>query len=149
MQRLALAMAGALVGLTSCSQAAPSAAPPATHRAPISCSEQYRTWTSGDGQGVMRAIHDVSTAAKTVKGTSLTATLEKARPAVAQGTRHPIPACADPRGYWSVLLMHLNAAALGKGSSAGVRAALRDVPMIHRRLVAEIRQTAVTSGKQD
>ena len=148
MKRLALAAAGAaLVGLTACSHSAPPSKADATRRTgtstvPVSCSQQYRTWASGEGKDVMDALHSVSSAARTGRGKSLTAVLRRAEPAVGQATRHPMPACADPRGYWSVLLMHVHAAAAGEGSSSSARAALRDVPTIYHQLLVEVKQAA-------
>jgi hypothetical protein len=72
----------------------------------------------------------------------LTVALKKARPAVARAARYPVPACADPRGYWSVLLMHVNAAMASTGSASSVRAAMKDVPKIENELTAEIQATA-------
>ena len=68
----------------------------------------------------------------------LTVTLKKAKPAVARAARNPVPACADPAGYWSVLLMHMNAAVASKGSASNVRAAIKDMPKIERALTAEL-----------
>jgi hypothetical protein len=70
----------------------------------------------------------------------LTVALRKARPAVAEATRHPVPACADPRGIWTVLLMHVNAAVASRHSPPSVRAAMKGVPKIERELAAEVRQ---------
>lgn len=148
MKRLALAAAGAaLIVLSACSHSASPSRAEATQRTrtaivPVSCSKQYRTWTNGEGERVMGALHGVSAAAKAGNRKSLTAALKQAKPAVARGAEHPIPACADPRGYWNVLLMHVNVATEGKGSSSSMRAALRDVPKIHHQLLAEIEQTA-------
>jgi hypothetical protein len=71
----------------------------------------------------------------------LTVTLKRARPAVTRAARHPVPACADPRGYWDVLLMHVSAAATAKHSPSSVRAAIKDVPKIEHQLTAELKQT--------
>ncbi|HET7355113.1 MAG TPA: hypothetical protein VFJ09_00385 [Nocardioidaceae bacterium] len=142
MKLLALAAAGtAVLGLASCSASAAPDATPAAHRTPISCSEQYRTWTHGAGKGVMHALAAVTSATTGSDAHALAAALKKARPKVARAAEQPIPACADPRGYWSVLLMHVNPAVAGDGSSSSVRAALRDVPKIHHQLLSEVRQT--------
>ena len=90
----------------------------------------------------MSALNAVSSAATAGDAQVLTAALEQARPAVARAARHPIPACADPRGYWSVLLMHVNAAVASKGSAASVRAAMQNVPKIQHKLTTEVKQTA-------
>jgi hypothetical protein len=148
MRGRALAAAGAaVIGLTACTHATTHNAAPASHGsstpiAPVSCSQQYHSWTQGEGKGLMGALKAVTSAATAGDAQVLTAALRRAKPAVAKAAQHPIPACADPRGYWSVLLMHVNAAVAGTGPASGVRAAMRDVPKIHHQLLAEVRQTA-------
>ena len=149
MKGLALAAAGAaIVGMTACSHSdAPQAAAPTNHGGatpivPVSCGKQYRNWAHGEGKGLMTALDAVISAAGPKDAHQLTAALKHARPALSRATRHPIPACADPRDYWSVLLMHVNAAAAGTGRASSVRAAMRDVPKIHHKLVVEVKQTA-------
>jgi hypothetical protein len=148
MKGLALAAAGAaVIGLTACSHNTGPSAAPASHGsgtpiAPVSCGQQYRTWKHGQGKGLMSALGAVSTAATAGDAQVLTAALQQAKPAVARAARHPIPACADPRGYWSVLLMHVNAAVASKGSASSVRAAMQDVPKIQHKLTTEVKQTA-------
>ena len=146
MKRIALAAAvAAVAGLAACSHAAAPAAAPASHRnppVPVSCSKQYDSWQHGPGKGLIAALHAVSTA-DTAGGTHvLTAALQKARPAVARAARHPVPACADPMGYWDVLLMHLSAATAGGSSASSARAAMTGVPKIEHELAAELRHTA-------
>ena len=147
MKRIALAAAGAaVVGLAACSHAAAPTAASASHRtvtaAPVSCSQQYATWEHGQGKGLIAALNAVSSAGTAGDTQVLTAALKKAGPAVARGARHPVPACADPRGYWSVLLMHVNAAVASRGSASSVRAAMTDVPKIEHKLIAELKRTA-------
>jgi hypothetical protein len=88
----------------------------------------------------MAALNAVTSAATARDAQALTTALHQARPAVAKAARHPIPACADPRGYWSALLMHVNAAVSSKASASNVRAAMQDVPTIHNKLVDEVKQ---------
>jgi hypothetical protein len=148
MKCLALAAAGAaVIGLTACSNTATHTAAPATHGSgtpipPVSCSQQYSTWKHGQGKGLIAALDAVSSAVTAGDTQVLSATLNQARPAVARAARHPVPACADPRGYWVALLMHVNAAAASKGSASGVRAALKDVPKIEHQLTTELKHTA-------
>jgi hypothetical protein len=143
MRRLALAAAGAAVmGLTACGHSSGTGAAPKTDRAPVSCTQQYHSWAHGDGRGVMDALHGVSAAATSRNGHALTAALKHAKPAVAKATRHPIPACADPRGYLTVVLMHVHAAASGTSSAASTRAAVHDVPKLMDSLVADVNQAA-------
>ena len=145
MKRIALAATGAaVIGLAACSHSAAPTAPvaaPASHgpvSVPVSCSQQYQAWEHGPGKGLIAAIHAVSVAGTAGDPQVLTAALEKAQPAVARGASHPVPACADPRGYWNVLLMHVNAAVSGHPSAPSVRAALKDVPAIEHALTAEL-----------
>src|SRR5215470_10651220 len=147
MKRIVLAAAAAaVVGMAACSHSAAPATPaapaaaPASHgpaSVPVSCGQQYRAWEHGPGKGLIDAIHAVSVAGTVGDPQVLTVALEKARPAVASGARHPVPACADPRGYWNVLLMHVNAAVASKASASSVRAAMQDVPKIENQLTAE------------
>jgi hypothetical protein len=150
LKRIILIVASAAAaGLTACGGNAaapgPAAAAPATHksvvRVPASCGEQYSAWAHGHGKGLVTTVAAVSTAVSAGDPHALKAALKKARPAVALAARHQMPGCADPRGYWYVLLMHVNAAA-AKGSSASSRqAALNGVPHIEHQLSAELKQT--------
>ena len=109
---------------------------------PVSCSQQYNTWKHGQGKGLIAALDAVSSAATAGDTQALTATLKKTRPAVSWAARHPVPACADPRGYWDVLLMHVTAAAANTGSASSMRAAMKGVPKIEHQLTAELKHTA-------
>jgi hypothetical protein len=144
MKRLALlaAAGAAAVGLAGCGGHGGSGATPVAQHAPVTCKQQYRAWSHGSGKGVMDALHGVSTAATAGDGKALTAALKHAKPAVARAARHPIPACADPRGYWNVLLMHVNAAADTTGPASSARAAVQDVPKVMGRLEAGVKQAA-------
>jgi hypothetical protein len=148
LKRIALAVAGAaVIGLTACSGGAPAAAP-GNAPVPVSCGQQYQAWEHGQGAGLITALHTVSVASTAGNLKVLTVALEKARPAVAKAGRYPVPACADPRGYWSVLLMHVNAAVASEGSASSVRAAIKDVPKIENELTAEIQATAKANAAE-
>jgi hypothetical protein len=137
------AAAAAVAGLTACSQgAAPAATSHGSVRVPVSCSQQYSTWTHGQGEGLIAALHAISSAETAGDARVLTATLKQTKPTVSRAVRHPVPACADPRGYWDILLMHVTAAEVPAASASSVRAAMKNVPEIERRLTAELRQTA-------
>lgn len=143
MKRIVLAAVGAAVlGLTACSSSGAPAAAPGNAPVPVSCAQKYQTWEHGKGTGLVATFHAVSVASAAGNPKVLTTTLKKARPAVAQAARYPVPACADPRGYWNVLLMHVNAAVGSKGSASGARAALKGVPAIEKKLTAELHAIA-------
>jgi len=73
----------------------------------------------------------------------LSAALKRAKPEVAMAARHPIPACADPKGYWTVLLMHVNAAATSTSSMSSMHAAVKDVPEIVHSLMTEVKRRSL------
>ena len=163
MRRIVLAAAGAAVaGVAACSHPAAPASVSGTHgtssaqsgsgsaagggsaagsgasSVPVSCGQRYHAWVGGAGKSLLATFHAVSVAAATGDSQALTVALDKAKPAVTGATLHPVPACADPRGYWGVLLMHVNAAVSGHPSAPSVRAALKDVPTIEHALTAEL-----------
>lgn len=161
MKRLVLVAAGAAVaGLTACSHgstpsavpasssaagtgtssagAAVTGSPGATHSVvAVNCKQQYDTWKNGPGKGVVARLSAVSSAETAGDVQALTAALKNAEPALARAARHPLPGCADPKGYWEVLLMHINAAT-GTRSASSLRAAMTGVPKITRELIAEL-----------
>jgi hypothetical protein len=152
-KRIALAAGSAiaaLAGLAACTHAAAGgpAHPgqqPAGQRAaalPATCGQQYSAWASAGGRSVLGSLHAVSVAEAAGNAQALTVALRAARPAVAQAALHPVPACADPKGYWTVLLMHVSAAAGSAGSAPGARAALTGVPGIEQELTAELRDAS-------
>jgi hypothetical protein len=153
MKRIALAAGAAiaaLAGLAACTHAAapgsvhPGQRPSGQRAAalPLTCAQQYSAWVNAGGKGVLAALHAVSVAQTAGNAQALTVALREARPAVAQAALHPVPACADRRGYWTVLLMHVNAAADGAGSASSARAALTGVPAIEQELTAELKSVS-------
>jgi len=132
----------AAAGLTACSHAAAPAAAPASQpsvRVPVSCSQQYNTWAHGQGKGLIAALDALSSAQTAGNTKVLTATLNNTRPALSRAARHPVPACADPAGYWDALLMHVTAAAASTGSASSMRTAMKGVPQIEHQLTAELK----------
>ena len=146
MRSVALVASGAaVIGLTACTNAAAPGSTAASRTAavpivPVSCGQQYRSWVDGAGKGLMGALDAVASAAAAGDRRGVTRALSRAKPAVAAAAEHPIPACADPRGFWNVLLMHVNAAAAGGATASSIHAALTDVPRIHQQLIAEVKQ---------
>ena len=112
---------------------------------PVSCSQQYNTWQQGQGKGLVAALDAVSSAATAGDTQVLMTTLHETKPAITRAASHPVPACADPRGYWDVLLMHVTAAADTKSSASSVQAAMKGVPEIEHQLTAELKQLKHTA----
>jgi hypothetical protein len=152
MKPLALsAAAGALIALAACSShASPVAAPVHrvidTHPAVlVNCPKEYDAWRQGPAKTLVGALDAVDSASAAGDTSALEAALKQATPAVDKAARYPIPACADPKGYWLALLMHVNAAASTGGSGSGsssIRLAMRGVPRIEHELKAELKATA-------
>ncbi|MBO0884037.1 MAG: hypothetical protein J2P17_27635 [Mycobacterium sp.] len=148
MKYVALAVAAvAVIGLTACSHsgapAASSTGTPAAHRStsvPVSCRQQYHAWQHGSGKGFTAALHAVSVAGIAGDPQALAVALKKAGPIVVRATHHPIPACADPRGYWDVLLMHVNGAVASRHSTASLQAAMKGIPKIDHNLTIEVKR---------
>jgi hypothetical protein len=151
-KRIRLAAAVGAVGIaalamTACSNfATPSASPstPAASHGVVAqaaqggCGQQYRSWAQGQGKGLITALDAVGVASTAGAPQILTAELKKARPAVTKAARYPVPGCADPMGYWGVLMMHMSAAEASSSSVASARAAMKGVPKIQRELTAEV-----------
>ena len=166
MKRLALAVVSAAVaGLTACTNsAAPSAAPPvgsaassssgasspsgtsspsavALPAAPARCKQAYVTWKQGGGKGLVASLTAVGSAGQVGNIHTLKAVLKRTKPELTRAARYPMPTCADPGGYWPILLLHVNAAAASTGSTATLTAAMKEVPTLTRKLNAELKRT--------
>lgn len=164
MKRLALVAAGAAVaGLAACTSSTPSAPPaggpvssdsPNTSSSPVTsspprvtmpaaparCAQAYDTWVKGKGKGLVAALSAVGSAGQAGDIQVLRVLLNRTKPALATAARYPMPTCADPSGYWPVLLMHVNAAA-STSSTATLTAAMEPVPTLTRELSAELKRT--------
>ncbi len=145
------AAAGAVIALAACSHSAATSAGPATSpavtRSPtqVSCSQRYDAWRHGPARKLIIAIAAVDAATKAHDLAARKAAVRKAGRMVGGADRHPIPACADPRGYWTALLMHVTAAAASASSGSGrasIRLALKGVSTLRRELSAELQRTA-------
>ena len=138
---IAVVAVAAAAGLTACTHAAAPVAAPAGQqsvRVPVSCSQQYSTWTHGQGKGLIATLDALSSAARAGDTQVLTAKLKTTKSAISLAARHPVPACADPRGYWDVLLRHVSAAA-NTSSASSMQAAMKGVPEIDRQLTVELK----------
>jgi len=147
----AAAAAGAVVALAACGHCATTSAGPATSpavtRSPtqVNCPQRYDASRHGLARKLISAIDAVDAASKAYDLPARKAAVKKAGRIVAGAARYPIPACADPRGYWTALLMHVNAAAGSASSESGrasITLALKGVPTLKRELSAELKRTA-------
>ena len=147
MKRIAIAATcAAIAGLAACTSTATTSVSQSAVSVPVGCGQRYQAWDNGPGNGLVATLDTVSAATTAGDLQTLKSALRKAKPAISRAARAPMPACADPRGFWSVLLMHVNAAEGSTGSAAALRAATKDVPAIEQQLTAELRQTAGIGG---
>ena len=131
---------------SAASPARPSAAggsPAAMHSAmAATCKQRYDSWQQGPGKGLVAALNAVNAAETAGNAQALTAALRQAAPVVAKVTRNPLPSCADPKGYWEVLLMHVTAGTASTASPSSLQAAMKSVPAITSELTAELKRTS-------
>lgn len=144
---LAAATACAVVALAACSHGAatsvaPAGAATATHSAaPVNCPRQYHAWQHGPAKRLVTAIDAVESASTAKDIRARTAVLKRAGAMVARAARYPIPACADPQGLWTALLMHVNAARSASGRKS-ITQALKGLSTLSRELSTELKRTA-------
>jgi hypothetical protein len=134
---------------------AATASPPATHpaaqAAALSCKQQYTAWKLGParakGKQLTSTLHAVQTAAASEDVPALTAALKTAGAAAASLDQYPMPACADPRGYWNAILARIRAAGDNAGSTSGLaalilaEAPLNDLSGLEAKLTAELKHS--------
>jgi hypothetical protein len=145
----------AAAGLTSACGTA--AARPRTPRAPQlrrrprPAKQQYSAWKHGPalapGKRLVAALNAVQSAGTSEDIPAMTAALKTAGSAAVDLGRYPIPACADPHGYWGAVLARIRAAGDNAGTASGLsglilaEAPLKDVPGLEAKLDAELKRT--------
>jgi hypothetical protein len=122
-----------------------------------SCVQQYRVWSSGPahaaGENLTAALNILQAASSASDIGATSAALKRAGVAARTLAQSPIPACADPRGYWRAVLVGIQDAADNAGTSQGQGAltaagvALKRMPVLERKLAAELRRTVPGLGQ--
>jgi hypothetical protein len=122
------------------------------HHAPPTCAQQYAAWRSGTGSSetaAMRADGSALSAARRARNTLAADTALKKMGADASADEyHPMPACADPAGFWPQVLSAMRAAGDNASVIPGLaglvtaEAPLRPVAGIEAKLRAELERTA-------
>jgi hypothetical protein len=145
----------AVVALAACgARPAAPAAPAAAVRtaaAPPSCRQQYGIWKQGPARALVGNLDAADGRARSAAAAEdipvLSAALKAAGAAAAALAAYPMPACADPRGYWGAMLARIRAAGDNAGSSSGLsglllaEAPLQAVPGLEAKLTAELKRT--------
>jgi hypothetical protein len=155
---LGIFIIGAAAACSSAQPSAPAAATAAATRpaaAAPSCKQQYSAWKYGPartpGKKLVNALNAVQSASTSEDVPVLLASLKTAGAAAVAAARYPMPACADPHGYWGAMLARIRAAGDNAGSASGLgglilaEAPLKDVPGIEAKLTAELKKTAQLS----
>jgi hypothetical protein len=91
---------------------------------PLTCQQQYDNWRHGSADAIAQRFKD-DTAALTKAGNSedlpeMTAALKKLGDDGAALETYPMPACADPHGYYAQMLADFKAAGDNAASASGL-----------------------------
>ena len=134
--------------------AAPAAATAAaTHSAAAapSCEQQYKAWKNGAAKPLGTKLKAESKALQAAGDTEDIPALLSALKAVGKTAAwleaYPVPACADPHGYWNKILARIKAAGDNAGADTGLtglllaEAPLKAVPGLEKKLDGELKRT--------
>jgi hypothetical protein len=120
---------------------------------PLTCPQQFAAWRTGPANAIAKGplTADLNAAQSAAKAEDIPKT-NSALKAVGADAQHleayPMPACADPAGYWPQYLAELTAAGDNAGSSPGLAglmtamAPLQQLKPIEATLDAELARTA-------
>ncbi len=121
---------------------------------PLTCEQRYDAWKTGparaQGKQLDADLSKVSAAGNAEDITALTSALKTAGADSATLEQYPMPACADPGGYWVQMLVRIKAAGDNAGSASGLggillaEAPLKQVPGLEQQLSAELKRAAIT-----
>ena len=128
--------------------AAPAAATAAaTHSAAAapSCEQQYKAWKNGTK--LKAESKALQAAGDTEDIPALLSALKAVGKTAARLEAYPVPACADPHGYWNKILARIKAAGDNAGADTGLtglllaEAPLKAVQGLEKKLDAELKRT--------
>jgi hypothetical protein len=149
----ALPALAAAVSLTACAaqttaSSAPTSAAPAT---PASCHQQYKAWKTGPAKAEAKklagALKSVQSAGASDDLVLIESGLKRSGRIAHQLQALPMPACADPKGYWKRSLADIRASGDNAGTASGLmgliaaEVPLKKVPPLTTKLGAEIKHT--------
>lgn len=118
------------------------------------CAQQYAAWKNGPAHAVAKKLTDdvkkLTSAGQDI--VVMTAALKAMGADAKQLQAWPMPACADPAGYWKQYLQAITAAGDNAGSASGLGGILlAEVPLkqttaLQSKLDAELAKAGVKSG---
>jgi hypothetical protein len=118
---------------------------------PETCRQQFGQWENGpakaDGKKMVADLRKVQVAEKAEDIPETLAALTVAGKDAVALQAYPMPACADPAGYWSQVLVYLRASGDNAGSTSGLNglmtavAPLEKIRPLESELSAELART--------
>ena len=124
---------------------------------PLTCKQQYDAWKTGparaQGKQLVADLSKVSAAGSAEDITALTSALKTAGADATALEQYPMPACADPGGYWGQMLARIKASGDNAASASGLSALilaevpLKEVPGLEAKLTAELKRDHLTPAK--
>jgi hypothetical protein len=118
---------------------------------PLTCKQQYDPWKTGparaQGKQFEADLSKLSAAGSAEDITAMTSALKTAGADATALEQYPMPACADPGGYWVQILAHIKAAGDNAASASGLSALIlaevpaKQVPGLEAKLTAELKRT--------
>jgi hypothetical protein len=128
------------------------------HHAPQTCGQQYSSWKSAAGAPEAAALtadgNELTAAGKAEDIKEMDSALEKIGADAAADKAHPMPACADPAGYWPQILSAMQAAGDNASVAPGLtgiltaEAPMKPVPGHEARLKTELERTTATKASE-
>jgi hypothetical protein len=124
---------------------------------PLTCKQQYDAWKTGparaQGKQIVADLSKITAAASAEDITALTSALKTAGDDATTLEQYPMPACADPGGYWVQMLARIKASGDNAASASGLSALilaevpLKEVPGLEAKLTAELKRHDLTPAK--
>ena len=119
----------------------------------LTCAQQYQAWKTGPADILAKRTFGPDDTALTAAGNSddipaMDSALAKLGQDAGRLEQYPMPACADPAGYWTQMLADLKAAGDNAGSTSGLgglitaMAPAEIVKPLETELSAELARTA-------
>ena len=122
------------------------------HAKPLTCAQQYQAWKTGPAHGAAQQLKTDLTAVQSAGNSEDIPQMTSALKAIGSDAttmkQYPMPACADPAGYWPQVLAELQASGDNAGVSSGLgglilaEAPLKQVPAVEEKLSTELARTA-------
>lgn len=116
------------------------------------CHQQYESWKAGPVSGIKATMNadlaSLQSASDSADIPAMTSALRQLGQAAGQLRQYPMPACADPAGYWPRVVADMKAAGDNAGAGSGLGALLTAVAPIRAaqpleaKLRAELARTA-------